>query len=72
MSLDQSIKCTLIRSKVKNIPSYELYIEHTDSTFSLLLYSRKVRIGNHNEYVITRKMFTSSVPDESEIIGRLK
>jgi len=71
VSLDQSIKCTLIRSKVKNIPSYELYIEHTDSTFSLLLYSRKVRIGNHNEYLITRKMFTS-VPDESEIIGRLK
>ncbi|ORX48968.1 Tub-domain-containing protein [Piromyces finnis] len=72
VSLDQSIKCTLIRSKVKNIPSYELYIEHTDSTFSLLLYSRKVRIGNHNEYVITRKVFTTSVPDESEIIGRLK
>jgi len=72
VSLDQSIKCTLIRSKVKNIPSYELYIEHTDSTFSLLLYSRKVKIGNHSEYVITRKTFMTNVPEESEIVGRLK
>jgi len=70
--IDQNIKCTLIRSKMKNVPSYELYIENTDSTFSPLLYSRKVRIGNHSEYVITKKIFTTSVPEESEIIGRLK
>jgi len=70
--IDQNIKCTLIRSKMKNVPSYELYIENTDSTFSLLLYSRKVRIGNHSEYVITKKIFSTSVPEESEIIGRLK
>jgi len=57
---------------MKNVSSYELYIENTDSTFSPLLYSRKVRIGNHSEYVITKKIFTTSVPEESEIIGRLK
>lgn len=71
--INQNMKCTVIRRKEKNQMVCELYIENTDSSFTLLLVAKKVRNGNKSEFIISKKPFqVENVETEENIIGRVR